>query len=203
MSSSSTWGPRRPHSWETQPHAWEEQAQPDPDSEEECTAESAGEALVELLCVLKFSGSLSARHVCLLAHWAAAAGAVGSVAKLGKGPGAQSGAYASHFDHIIGHREVEADLYWIDVPQYRRCDGTRISRRIPVFPPHETLSVEFAQCAELSAEVERSVRAREWPLHTLTTLWSSKLGLHVLCRWLSTWTQSNSPIGMQFSGFFA
>ena len=48
------------------------------------TPESAGELLFELLVDLKVRNRLSAKEACLVACWAANAGATGDVNKLGK-----------------------------------------------------------------------------------------------------------------------
>ena len=133
MASSS--GAHRVHSWEKASRSWGQSALVGSDSEDDDDPASAGEALVDFLCELKFSGKLSAQSVCLLAHWAAKAGACGLVSKLGKPAGAPTGTYSAHFDKVIGHRSVEQDLYWMDVPGYRKYDGIRVSLAIPVFPP--------------------------------------------------------------------
>ena len=59
----------------------------------------AGEEFVAMLCFLKVSGVMSAKMCCVLAWWAAKAGATGEAAKLGMRPDKkQTGAYSKHFD---------------------------------------------------------------------------------------------------------
>ena len=164
MALSSSSSPKPKRSWEVEPHAWAAAPSLDSELEEEETPASAGEALVELLTSLKYAGTLSAHNVCLIAYWAHRAGACGLVSRLGKAPGAASGAYSAHFDKVIGHRDVERDLYYMDVPAYKKCDATRVLRSIPVFPPHEILDDDVAAGGEgVLEELRRSVAAREWP----------------------------------------
>ena len=57
-------------------HAWEAPV----DGGEDAKQIEAGAELADLLCHLYAEGSLSAKHTCLIAHWARQAGAKGAVA---------------------------------------------------------------------------------------------------------------------------
>jgi len=153
------------HSWSRKVHSWqaEDGADPDDSDVEEIDPEDAGAQLLDLLVDLKVQGKLSATNCCLISFWAARAGAAGGVQQLGKAPGASSGHYSSHFDKVIGHRESEKDLLWVDIPCYRPFDAGRYVRQVPVFPPHEILAEECAGDKGLIRQLKGSVDAGEWP----------------------------------------
>ena len=68
------------------------------DSDDEGVApETAGHAFFDYLTDLKVRNRLSAKDVCILAYWAAAAGANGPATQLAKPPGGPStGHYGEH-----------------------------------------------------------------------------------------------------------
>ena len=125
------------HSWSRKVHSWqaEDRADPDDSDVEEIDPEDAGAQLLDLLVDFKVQGKLPATNCCLSSCWAARAGAAGGVQQLGKAPGASSGHYSSHVDKVIGHRESEKDLLWVDIPCYRPFDAGRYVRQVPVFRP--------------------------------------------------------------------
>lgn len=80
---------------------WEDEVEPG-----EVSPKEAGENLASLLVSLRLAGHLSAHQICVLAHWATLAGAVGSSRDFAAKPGLQSGAYQRKLDVYL---EIEKD----------------------------------------------------------------------------------------------
>ena len=85
-------------------HVWEEPSidHPRGNDEDNESKEDAGRELAELLLVLHAEGQMSAKHVCLVSHFAAKAGAHGPVAKLAYKPNSPTGHYKRHLDSVAG-----------------------------------------------------------------------------------------------------
>ena len=62
----------------------------------------AGEELVNMLTHLKSNGTLSAKQACVLAFWAANAGACGEVSGMGVRPDQEAGEYSKRYDKWCG-----------------------------------------------------------------------------------------------------
>ena len=86
-------------------------------------ARVAGERFFESLVRLKQRGILSAKHVCILAHQASAAGAAGPCNRLAKKDGLGSGKYSQHFDAVVGS-PAKQKYYVADVPCGQTFDCT-------------------------------------------------------------------------------
>ena len=115
------------------------------DFHEPCSAEEAGDELVQYLVKLKDQGQPTAKQTCLIASWARGAGAAGEL-DIAYPPGRQTGQYSRHFDAVVRRQsQDEADLGWYMVlaPVYRRCDASRSVREVAVYPPHEALADEY------------------------------------------------------------
>ena len=106
----------------------------------------AGEAFCDLLVELKLVGKISAHICCVLAHFAAEAGACGPARQLGRKPDLQTGKYSAHFDAFLGHREDDEYFYWVPTPLRCTYDGERSTRSvdIAIALPHEVLVQELA-----------------------------------------------------------
>ena len=115
--------------------------EPDPaEDPERCSASHAAEMLFEMLVDMKFSGTLPATKVCVLAFWAAKAGAIGGdVEKLGFPPGKHSSGYSRHFDKVVSLPTYRKDHYTVNVTLTRRFDATRQMTPVATIPPHEHL----------------------------------------------------------------
>ena len=90
----------------------------DEPGEDESGGEGADDVLGEpadeflnLLLNRYYEDAVSAQFVCLLCHYAGAMGAPESVARLGKGPGYDSGAYQKH----LSRRRARSTCYVLDV----------------------------------------------------------------------------------------
>ena len=156
-------------------HAWERYGpldagyRGDPDwgwdassSEGEATPAEAGEELASLLIRLRLQGTLSAKQACVLAHWATAAGALGSCALFAVGPNAPSGHYQRRLDSYLGVAEDDASFYHVDVPGHDKAQASRMVHRVEVVPPHEALAAEYAGSPSVMERLHQSIAANEW-----------------------------------------
>ena len=111
---------------------------------------------------LRLEGKLSAKNVCLLAHWAHAAGAIGPCGSIAMAPGSPSGHYQRKLDKYLGTANDEKDLYWLSLPGKEKCDASRCALQHPVRPPHEALNEEVAGDTKFPSQVEQAVKEEEW-----------------------------------------
>ena len=107
------------------------------------TQDEAGEELFQYLLELKITNKLGAKECCVIAYWAANAGAVGPVQTLGMPPDVeQSGHYSRKFDSAMGTDLQDPNHYQISVPMYLRCEGRRSSKMCATMPVHEAIAKE-------------------------------------------------------------
>jgi hypothetical protein len=140
--------------------AWDDSAS---ESEGEISRPEAGDRLADFLVQLRTGGRISAKQACLLAHWAAAAGAEGPCAEFGVGPGRDSGAYAKRMDRYL---RVESDgpcFYMLEVPGHDKAQASRVLHRLEAVPPHERLAAELQEDPGISARLRASIARGEWP----------------------------------------
>ena len=165
----------RPKPWELYGPTWEGYAppedpdrggwdeDPDPGLEEEgpISPATAGENLAQLLLQLKLQGSLSSHHVCVLAYWASAAGAVGPCKAMGLRPGAPSGNYQRKLNSFM---EIEKDdpLYTLRVPGLAPELCERTVHHIEVENPHEVVAKEVAEDPSILQLVAAGQGQAEW-----------------------------------------
>ena len=114
------------------------------DNEEEVppTGSDAGEILSEFLLDAQRKGKMTAQDVCIIAHWAQAAGAEG-LSHIAKGPGAQSGSYKRHLDSFLVPNST-VQTYPLTVPGHLKASGARQDVVLHVIPPHEIFA-DFCQ----------------------------------------------------------
>ena len=117
----------------------------DSGSEEEQPApeelqQRASEALVEKLVSLQKAGKLHANDVCILAHLAKEAGAVGlRLQKVAMAPGKASGNYSRHLTAAL-KASYPVPLYELECPG--RLKNARATVCLPLLPIHELLTKE-------------------------------------------------------------
>ena len=125
------------------PHFLEEE------EEEELTEELAGELLVEHLVNLKVVCRLTAKDCCVLAWWAAQAGAnCELLKKLAWRPGDSTGNYSKHFDDVLGQKKENPTHLKVEVPLYNPSLGERVLQDVPCLAPHEALVEEVEDLQE-------------------------------------------------------
>lgn len=144
------WRVREPDAWDDPVVAGEavedavfEEPEEDGDREEWATGEEAGRLLIDFLLDSNLQGHLSGKAVCIIAFWAAKAGAADPVGRFGKAPGRPTGHYQRHLDTVLEARPSKLDFQTIIVPKYLKADLTRRPVPTAVCPPHEVLHEEI------------------------------------------------------------
>jgi hypothetical protein len=101
-------------------------------------------------------GVLKSNHVCMLAFFAAKAGAVGFATKLGMPPGKQSGKYSRHIDSVLGvELKTAREWYTLTIPTHNKYDGTRSRCSLEVLNVHEVLEEEWRHNHGLKTQLHR------------------------------------------------
>ena len=158
-------------SWENWAPSWASGSAPaslllDPDDEinyDNVSQDQAAMSLVELIVDLKVAGTISAKTACLIAFWAAKAGAAGEVSNLGAKPGLQSGHYSKKFDLWSGAGVRDLDLYDIPLARQVRFDASRRFLPLPMRLPSVALGHELESNASLITSLQDAVRTRDLP----------------------------------------
>jgi hypothetical protein len=148
--------------------AWEDDDDPnhefDDSDLDHLSPERASLELMDFLVDLRNRGSLSARHVCVIAWLAKRAGAKGAIEAIGKKPGGQSGHYSRHLDTACGLKPHESDdLLYLQIPQYQRLDGSRSVRPVATLTPHEEIAEEVNSTPGLPAMLAAARAAKSVP----------------------------------------
>ena len=118
----------------------------------------AGDKFASPLLKLRLQGHLSARQICILAHWSSLAGARGPCADFAAKPGLQSGSYQRKLDTYM---RVDDDMPFFDlhVPGFDRTEAVRTVHKLETVPPHESLAKEvLAEPAILERVRKRGAR---------------------------------------------
>ena len=157
----------RIHSWEA-PEPSVARDAPEPSVARDAPGADAGDAddpqceagaeLADLLLNLHVEGSLSAKHTCLIAHWAREAGAKGPIGDLAFRPNAPSGHYQRHVDSAMGLSKGKG-LYTVAVPGHTKHSCNRTLHDVAVLPPHEILHNEFVAKPDLVTQAAEA----QWP----------------------------------------
>jgi hypothetical protein len=157
------------YAWERDRYGWEQNefAMDGSDDEEyDCrnpTPEQAGENLSQMLLAMLSSGKLCARDVCVLAHWAHFAGAVGDVDVLKYPPDAQTGSYQRHLDRALRFQERKGTFYYVRVPAHDQWDLGRSLHNLAACPAHELLHAEFVDNPDLASHLANQLRTGNIP----------------------------------------
>lgn len=123
--------------------------------------EVAGENLASLLVDLKLKGILSAKHVCVLAHWATLAGAKGPCKDFAAKPGGQSGSYQQRLNTFL-RVEEHAPFYTVRLPGTDPALAERTTLDMAVMPPHEAISQEVLDDPGILQRAQELAGAEEW-----------------------------------------
>ena len=103
----------------------------------------AGEELTHMLTELKTAGVLSAKQVCILAFWAAKAGACGEACNMAVRPDQASGEYSKRFDKWAGVSLHSQNHYPVWMGRRLRHVAGRVWDPLPTKLPHEALEEEL------------------------------------------------------------
>lgn len=125
--------------------------------------DEAGEQLSEMLMQLKITNVLSARQACILAFWAAKAGAVGPCGRMGLRPDADTGKFSAKFDSAVGTSADARGMYMLPLARRLRHDASRIWNEVPVVPPLEALAAELEADTLADEELDRALKEGSLP----------------------------------------
>ena len=143
---------------------WDDVGNPD----DATGAAEATEHFAQLLvdACLKGTTEVSAKLVCTLCWWASAAGMGGLVKDLAMNPNAPSGHFARHMRFILGLDQLDENLYWLEVPGYKKAEACRTSLSLGVYPPHECLNREALVNPEATIDLHADAMADLPPICT-------------------------------------
>ena len=129
--------------------------------------ESAND-FVDLLLDLKLTGaSVSAKHVCLLCHYAVKGGwAHPSVAQFALGPQPEgreerTGRWHEKLDSVLGIRS-DFNFYPLPMPGQDKHEIDRTTKMIPTLLPFKTLTSEIASSTVAADRLDAGFVADEW-----------------------------------------
>ena len=109
------------------------------------------------------SGVLSARHVCILSHWATLGGLKGSGATLAVPPTRTGGAFSAHFDKVLGMREVmKQSWYEIKIPCHIRHDVSRSIVDTAALPAFDALENELVEDPGMITKFNANFAECDW-----------------------------------------
>ena len=138
-----------------EPSCWEgDEWTGDPLEETGHTFEFASRTLADILLAKFNAGKWYAADICKMAYWVKAmtGGRAGPAAELSKRPGLPTGHYNKHMKVITGVADEDETLDHLEMPCSDSGDGSRISYRLPVIPPHEHLNREMGERREVLEE---------------------------------------------------
>ena len=147
--------------WECAKLPWEREAAKDAgdaDPYADVTEDDASEELAQMLIFLKQSHTITAKHTCCLAWWAARAGVKGTVAKLARRPDSEN--FSRHFDAVLRKLDPSvhaADHYEALVPCHRRADASQSAMWVPTLLPLEAVEAELAETSSLADGMQKAL----------------------------------------------
>ena len=170
--------PKQFHAWECEDHAWDRVSPPRDiggDSDEEVNVEapdvwgeSAGRQFMNCLLTMHFNGApVSAKFVCILAHWAfryrdsTEKPVPMGPADFGYNPNAPNGHFQRHLDKTLGMDTSLNRWYVLDTPVADAHDRSRRIRKIPVNLIHEVLDDEIKETPDFHERLERWIEANK------------------------------------------
>ena len=126
-------------------------------------AEHAGKAFVQQLIESYRLGGMSAREICVLCHWATAAGIAGPAHILASPPGRDSGSYQKRLDSALAYSEHAGRLYALEFPGHDKYSASRSTLTTYVQPPHECLKQEFQDNPALWKQAAKHIATDAMP----------------------------------------
>ena len=135
------------------------------ESDGEVTQCDAGKLFFDMLVQLKMQGQLSAKHVCVLSHWAKLAGIASPGDALALEPTRTGGAFSAHFDRVVGLDSLlKQDWYQVQIPCHSRHSAARTSFSLAVKPAFESVADELFVCGleAVCARIKAALAKAEW-----------------------------------------
>ena len=117
--------------------------------------------------MLRWSGKLSARQVCIIAWWCVKAGMQGCVKDIAERPSLpknQWSHYQRKLDQALGYKESQLDQAVLEVPGNSAASSERVVHKMRVVIPHEALDTEMEESDEAAqAELRQAVAEQQFP----------------------------------------
>jgi hypothetical protein len=135
----------------------------DDSAEQNFKPHEAGLEFADFLLDLKVKGKrLSARDVCVLCHYAKAAGIQGPACDMAFRPNAPTGHYQRHLDSSTELNAKLDGVYNLMVPSYDKYELSRAELEVPSLPMHECLNAEVENDVSVAESFKASLRGKEW-----------------------------------------
>ena len=132
------------------------------DSSEHDSRDDAANILTDMLVELKFSGSLSAKDVCVLMFYARICGLECPAVDFAYKPESLRAHFNRHFNIVLGFGQALEQSYTLRVPGYNHMQGKPCTMEVPCFPAHELLDNELIGSPELEEQLSHGVANNEW-----------------------------------------
>ena len=110
---------------------------------EEVVDEAAGDELANVLLEMHYAGRMSAKTLCIVAWYAARAGAKGAIGNLALRPSSSSGHFQRKVDRSQGVNLKAHGFYLVDTPGQRKWEMPRSIYPTPIRLPHEVVEAEI------------------------------------------------------------
>ena len=132
---------------------WEKRSVDDAAARDDASRTDAAEKLVDELLVLYASGTLTAKAVCIIAHFATEAGVEhAGLKQYAFPPGKQTGMYSRRLKKKLPLQQTAPELNALQLPMHIR--NRRVSKTTLVTPLHEALEAELDRLDDANCPVE-------------------------------------------------
>ena len=143
--------------------AWEQSDDEEPE-DRELSKREMGEAFGNLLMSIKYQHRpLTSKDVCILAHFAHGAGAVGLCDKMRFRPDAPSGHFQRHLDSVFKVKRKNTFYQDVPMPVHAGFGGARVVEQRPLVPFHEEMSLQVAEDPSMATRLELMHTRNELP----------------------------------------
>ena len=133
----------------------------DSDDEDEKIKKQAVADFIELLVLLNATHGMSAKHVCMICHYAMKSGMQG-LGKFALHPEAPTGHFQRKLDKALGFGQcskIKPLHYKLEVVGYNKYDASRTKHVITTLPCHEAMAREMEQNPSITPD---QILACEW-----------------------------------------
>ena len=141
---------------------WQATGSDEETSDDEVSAESAGEIFSSYVLDLLYKGKISAKDACLVFYWAHLSGAPDRVGQLGFPPNKPSGHYQRHLDCVL-QTKMHGEWYTVQVPGHNKHDQSRCVRPTPVLLPYDEVVEEVITSPAFASDLSAKVSSGDLP----------------------------------------